>query len=138
MAEEPVVSDAVVNSEEQSSAPQSDEAAVHQAEENGTNVEAPQSQPENTENAPSTESAQPSKPKPPASGRHDTTLTPGFAFLPCYFIYVILDLNNPSRRKIFVGGIGPEVVEADMKEYFGSMGEITDVVVMKGDIINFC
>ncbi len=76
MAEEQV-SEVINNSEEQSSVPQSDEAEVHQAEENGTNGDASQSQ---AENATSTES-QPSKPK-PASGRHDTTLTPGFALLP--------------------------------------------------------
>jgi hypothetical protein len=48
-----------------------------------------------------------------------------------------LNLNTASGRKIFIGGIGPEVVEADMKEYFGSMGEITDVVVMKGATITY-
>ena len=122
MAEE----QAPVNSEEQSSVPQSDDASVDQTEDNGLNDGAPQSQAENT----STESAQASKPKPPASGRHDTTITPGFAvwLFPIWEKY----LTTASRRKIFIGGIGPEIVEADLKEYFGGMGEITDVVVMKG------
>jgi hypothetical protein len=36
-------------------------------------------------------------------------------------------------RKVFIGGIGPEIVEADLKAYFDTMGEITDIVVMKGE-----
>ena len=38
-------------------------------------------------------------------------------------------------RKIFVGGLASETSEADLKEYFGVYGELTDIVVMRGDIV---
>jgi len=45
--------------------------------------------------------------------RYDTTLTAG---------------------KIFVGGLASETSEADVKEYFGVYGTLTDVVVMKDKV----
>ena len=36
---------------------------------------------------------------------------------------------------MFIGGIGPEIVESDLKAYFDNMGEITDIVVMKGMLV---
>ena len=42
--------------------------------------------------------------------RYDTKITPG---------------------KIFIGGLASDCTEADVKEYFGAYGTITDVVVMK-------
>lgn len=35
--------------------------------------------------------------------------------------------------KVFVGGLASMTSEADIKEYFGVYGTLTDVVVMKGE-----
>ncbi len=115
----------VVQSEEHSSVPQSDDASVPQTEDHGANdAEAAQNHADNT-----TEPAP--KAKPPTPARHDTTLTPGLRFDLQFWVCELCS-QYASCRKIFIGGIGPEIVEADLKEYFGGMGEITDVVVMKG------
>jgi RNA recognition motif-containing protein len=38
---------------------------------------------------------------------------------------------------VFIGGIGPEIVESDLRAYFEKMGQISDIVVMKGSS-TFC
>ncbi len=48
----------------------------------------------------------------------------GFLLYAPYFQYFILFYSRHEYRKIFVGGLAPEVEEKDLLDYFGKFGTI--------------
>ena len=42
--------------------------------------------------------------------------------------------DRSTEGKIFVGGLGNEITEIDLKAYFSRYGELTDVVIMRDKI----
>ena len=44
------------------------------------------------------------------------------------------DPSQYREGKVFLGGLGPEMTENDLTEYFGPMGTIVDIVVMRDKV----
>jgi hypothetical protein len=42
--------------------------------------------------------------------------------------------DRSTEGKLFVGGLGNEITEMDLKAYFSRYGELTDVVIMRDKI----